>query len=317
MGTAVIEIDTNIVYHHPMLDSGVWTELISKSDEWDVQFAVPVVVVREAVRVVGRKWQKIRGAVAKQALAEMGLAESHQSMLEDIDAKIARFPNDLSLDEQVEFSLTLSRNRRVTKAIAAIDDDAFTPVHYPGAVEDPETGALISDAEVAETPYTQSVRGHGRVTARLVVRRVRDARYPDVLFPVWRYHPFFTNSELPTAEADLTHRRHAIVETTFADLIDGPLAHLPSGLFAANCAWLACAVITHNLLRAAGTIAGGEHAVARGATLRRDLVTVPARFAAPGTQADVAPARALALADRVETLWDNITGYRPAIPRAG
>jgi hypothetical protein len=60
------------------------------------------------------------------------------------------------------------------------------------------------------------------------VRRVRDANYPDALFPVWRYHPFFTNSELPTAEADLTHRRHAIVETTFADLIAGPLAHIPS-----------------------------------------------------------------------------------------
>ena len=58
------------------------------------------------------------------------------------------------LDEQVEFSLSLSRNSRITKAIEAIDDDAFTPVHYPGAVEDPDTGALISDAEVAETPYT-------------------------------------------------------------------------------------------------------------------------------------------------------------------
>lgn len=88
------------------------------------------------------------------------------------------------LDEQVGFSLTLSRNRRVTKAIKAIDDDAFTPVHYPGAVEDPDTGALISDAEVAETPYTLTVRGHGRVTARLMVRRVRDARYPDGPFPV-------------------------------------------------------------------------------------------------------------------------------------
>ena len=125
-------------------------------------------------------------------------------------------------------------------------------MHYPGAVLDPDTGALISDAEVAETTYTLTVRGHGRVTARLVVRRVKDARYPDALFPVWRYHPFFTNSDLPTAEADLTHRKHAIVETTFADLIDGPLAHIPSGLFAANCAWLACAVIAHNLLRAAG-----------------------------------------------------------------
>ena len=185
------------------------------------------------------------------------------------------------LDEQIEFSLTLSRNRRVTTAIDSIDETACTPVHYPGAVLDPDTGALISDAEAAETGYTLSIRGHGRVTARLVVRRVKDARYPDALFPVWRYHPFVTNSELPTAEADLTHRRHAIIETTFADLIDGPLAHIPSGLFAANCAWLACAVIAHNLLRAAGTVAGGDHAVARGATLRRDLVTVPARFAAP------------------------------------
>ena len=204
------------------------------------------------------------------------------------------------LDEQVEFSLTLSRNRRVTKAIEAIDDDAFTPVHYPGAVVDPDTGALISHAEVAETTHTLSVRGHGRVTARPVVRRVKDARYPDALFPVWRYHPFFTNTTLPTAEADLTHRKHAIVETTFANLIDGPLAHIPSGLFAANCAWLACAVIAHNLLRAAGTLAGGEHAVARGATLRRDLINVPARFAAPAPQTDAAPARPLALANRME-----------------
>ena len=77
-----------------------------------------------------------------------------------------------------------------------------------------------------------------------------------------------TNSTLPTAEADITHRRHAIVETTFADLIDGPLAHIPSGLFAANCAWLACAVIAHNLLRAAGTLAGRRCRRCRRATLR-------------------------------------------------
>ena len=87
------------------------------------------------------------------------------------------------LDEQVEFSLTLSRNRRVTKAIDAIDDDAFTPVHYPGAVDDPDTGALISDAEVAETPYTLTVRGHGRVTARLVVRRFPRRPLPGRVVP--------------------------------------------------------------------------------------------------------------------------------------
>ena len=221
------------------------------------------------------------------------------------------------LDEQVEFSLTLSRNRRVTKAIEAIDDAAFTPVHYPGAVEDPDTGALISDAEVAETSYPLTIRGHGRVTARLVVRRVRDANYPDALFPVWRYHPFLTNSELPTAEADLTHRKHAIVETTFADLIDGPLAHIPSGLFAANCAWLACAVMAHNLLRAAGTLAGGAHAGARGATLRRDLINVPARFAAPARKPTLHLPAHWPWQIGWKTLWDNIIGDSPAIPRAG
>ena len=54
-----------------------------------------------------------------------------------------------------------------------------------------------------------------------------DLAYPDALFPVWRYHPLVTNSELLTTEADITHRKHAIVETTFADLIDGPLADIP------------------------------------------------------------------------------------------
>ena len=76
------------------------------------------------------------------------------------------------------------------------------------------------------------------VTARLIVRRVKDANQPeDGLFPIWRYHPFFTNSTEPATDADITHRRHAIIETTFADLIDGPLAHIPSGRFGANCAW--------------------------------------------------------------------------------
>ena len=183
--------------------------------------------------------------------------------------------------EGVEFSLSVSRNKRISAAIEAIDEAAYTPVHYPGAVTDPDTGALISDAQVAETPYILRLGRHRTLTVRLVVRRVKDARYPDGLFPVWRYHPFVTNSALPVAEADITHRRHAIIETTFADLIDGLLAHIPSGLFAANCGWLSCAVIAHNLLRAAGILDGGSHAVARGATLRRDLVNVPARFAAP------------------------------------
>jgi hypothetical protein len=180
-----------------------------------------------------------------------------------------------------EFSLVLTKNTAVQKAIDSIDERAWTPVRYPGAVRDPDTGAWISDAEVAEIPYTAFASTRDAVTARLIVRRVRDARHLDGLFPVWRHHPFFTDSTEPVADADITHRRHAIIETVFADLIDGPLAHMPSGQFGANSAWVLCAAISHNLLRAAGTLAGGPHRAARGATLRRKIINIPARLARP------------------------------------
>jgi hypothetical protein len=131
----------------------------------------------------------------------------------------------------------MTRNPTVRRAIAAIDDDAWTPVSYTGAVRDPDTGAWISDADVAEIPYTAFVSTKDRITAPLVVG------------PAWRYHPFFTNTDLSAAEADIIHRQHAIIETVFADLIDGPLAHIPSGRFGANSAWVLCAAIAHNLLR--------------------------------------------------------------------
>ncbi|WP_459982141.1 IS1380 family transposase [Nocardioides sp. AN3] len=185
------------------------------------------------------------------------------------------------LRAKARFSLVLAKNAAVAAAIGTIPEDAWRPVHYPGAVLDPDTGQLISDAEVAETTFTAFASTKQPVTARLVVRRVRDQAKLEELFPVWRHHPFFTNSLESTVAADLTHRRHAIVETVFADLIDGPLAHLPSGRFASNSAWVICAMITHNLLRAAGTFSPGRLAVARGATLRRQIIHVPARLARP------------------------------------
>jgi hypothetical protein len=178
------------------------------------------------------------------------------------------------------FSLVITRNRAVDKAIAAISDDAWTAVKYPGAVIDPDTGDLISDAQVAEAPFTAFASTKHPVTARLIVRRVRDQAKLDELFPVWRYHPFITNNTEPAPQADITHRAHAIIETVHSDLIDGPMAVMPSGRFSANSAWLTCAAICHNLLRAAGTITA-DLAVARGATLRRTIVAVPARIARP------------------------------------
>jgi hypothetical protein len=122
-----------------------------------------------------------------------------------------------------------------------------------------------------------------------VVRRIPDfnadkhrAAGQDTLFDVWRFHAFFTTADptvLDTVAADKTHRQHAVIEQVHADLKNSALAHLPSGVFTANAAWLVLAVIAFNLTRAAGTLAAPELAKATTATLRRKLITVPARVA--------------------------------------
>jgi hypothetical protein len=60
------------------------------------------------------------------------------------------------------------------------------------------------------------------------------------------------------------------------------MAHLPSGSFPANAAWLTLAAMAHNLTRAAGCLASAFHAKARGATIRADLIDVAARTARRG-----------------------------------
>ena len=89
----------------------------------------------------------------------------------------------------------------------------------------------------------------------------------------------FTDSPLTLLQAEACHRGHAIVEQVIADLKGGPLAHLPSGSFTANAAWLVCAAIAFNLTRAAGCLASTFHAKATTATLRDQLITVPGRIA--------------------------------------
>ena len=211
------------------------------------------------------------------------------------------------------FSLVMTRNPAIERALAGIDETAWTPVRYPGAVQDPDTGTWISDAEVAEIAYTAFASTPDRITARLVVRRVKDARFADTLFPVWRYHPFLTNTDAPVEQADITHRQHAIIETVFADLIDGPLAHLPSGRFGANSAWILCAAIAHNLLRAVGVLAGDQHTRARGSTLRRKIVNVPARLARPQRRPILHLPTYWPWSRAWLALWHNTIGYSPPL----
>jgi hypothetical protein len=186
------------------------------------------------------------------------------------------------------FSVTVPVNASIRAAIAAIGEDAWTPVRYPRAIWDDQLGAWISDAEVAETQYTAFASKKDRaVTARLVVRRVRDlnkqaADGQDELFAVWRHHAVFTDSPFELIQAEGQHRDHAVVEQVFADVTSGPLAHMPSGVFAANAAWLSIAAMAHNLVRAAGALASPPFAKARAATIRRDLIAVAARTARHG-----------------------------------
>ncbi len=186
------------------------------------------------------------------------------------------------------FSVTVQMNPHVLAAIAAIGENAWTPIRCPRAIWDDQLGCWVSDAEVAEVEHTAFTSKKGQaITARLIVRRVRGlnrkaAGGQDGLFTVWRYHAIFTDSPFEMLQAGEQHRDHAVVEQVLADWTDGPLAHLPPGSFPANAAWLALAAISHNLLRAAGALASLACARARGATLRRDLIDVAARITRHG-----------------------------------
>ncbi len=186
------------------------------------------------------------------------------------------------------FSVTVPMNPSVKAAIAGIPEAAWTAIRYPRAIWDDQLRCWVSDAGVAEVEYTAFTSRKGQaITARLIVRRVKDlnrqaAPGQGELFTAWRYHAVFTDSPFELVQAEEQHRGHAQAEQVFADLTDGPLAHLPSGSFPANAAWLACAAIAHNLLRAAGSLASLTWAKARAATLRRDLISVAARTARHG-----------------------------------
>jgi Transposase DDE domain group 1 len=185
------------------------------------------------------------------------------------------------------FSITARKDRAVTRAIASIDEQAWTAICYPRAIFDEQLGQWVSDAEVAEVPFTAfaSRTQAQRINARLIVRRVRDANPDHVqrnaqgeLFPAWRHHAIFTDSPLPMLAAEAAHRRHAIIEQVIADLKTGPLAHLPSGKFMANSAWLVLAAMAFNLTRAAGTLASSLHAKAATGTIRNQLINIAARI---------------------------------------
>ncbi|WP_267626789.1 transposase [Gordonia sputi] len=167
-------------------------------------------------------------------------------------------------------------------------DTGIAHLHHYAAMHgssSPPRGATIDGFAIGQWVVNRRAeyrRGH------LSAERIPDLNPKQVeqptLFDSYRHHAFFTTTDkqtMGTVAADKTHRGHAIIEQVHADLKAGPLAHLPSGVFTANSAWLVLAVIAFNLTRAAGLIAdrGGRLARATTATIRRTLISVPARLA--------------------------------------
>jgi hypothetical protein len=176
----------------------------------------------------------------------------------------------------VEFSVTARQDKKIRAAIDAIDEDAWAPIPY--WLSSPE----VSGADVAETTYT-AFTGKDATDVRLIVRRVRPTPGSQLaLFTTWDYHAFVTNRPGDVLEIEADHRRHAIVEQRIAELKSAGLAHLPSGKFMANAAWLALSVIAHNLGRAVGIFAGHDLEKATAATLQRRVFTVPGRLVRSG-----------------------------------
>src|SRR5512133_3457318 len=162
---------------------------------------------------------------------------------------------------KVRYSITVRQTKTVRAAIAAIPEQAWVDIAYqPDGV-----------AQVAETPY----RGD-----RLIGRRVRNLGEQAQLFATWRYHAFVTDRPGTATFLDADHRRHAVCELAIRDLKAGAgLAHLPSGHFNANAAWLLAATLAHNLLRWTASLGLGsrdQQTVAK--TLRRTLLVLPGRL---------------------------------------
>jgi hypothetical protein len=193
----------------------------------------------------------------------------------------------------VRFSISAPLNKAIRKAIDGIPESAWTPIPY----------WLEGGADVAETAYT-AFSGKHAMQMRLIVRRVRPTPGSQLaLDVVFDYHPFVTNRDGTTLTLEADHRAHAQVELVIRDLKDGPLAHMPSGKFTANAAWLALAALSHNLGRWTLTAASGAWATATVGTLRRKLVAMPARLVSSGRRQRL----------RAPTNWPWQHGLRQAL----
>jgi len=88
--------------------------------------------------------------------------------------------------------------------------------------------------------------------------------------------PIPTDQTGPTVPVEADHRAHAQIELVIRDLKEGSgWAHMPSGLFGANAAWLAIGAIAHNLARWTARLGAISTSVITTPTLRRRFFAIP------------------------------------------
>ena len=174
----------------------------------------------------------------------------------------------------VRFSITIRQSASLRHLMEAIPDEDRRPIPY----------WMEGAAAVAETTYTPFQSEPDAAPVRLIVRRVRPTPGSQLaLFATYSYHAFITDRDGETLELEADHRRHAEIENAIRDLKYGVgLNHMPSGRFAANAAWLAIQVMTHNLARWTARIGLGrtdrDHQDAPAAVLRPGRTAHPLRM---------------------------------------
>lgn len=301
-GYALLDVDDTIVevHGHAKQGAGFGYSGVRGLNALLATLAVPLVAATTSPVIVAQRLRRGAAGSPRGAKRLVGdavrttrrLLGNTQLVLVRMDSAFyGRGPVHAALAGGAAVSVTVRMDKAVKRTIAAIPEGAWTTIEYTDAVYDEQTDQWISRAEVAEIGFTafSAQTSSEQVPGRLVVRRIPDfnaeknkAHGQDTLFDVWRFHAFFTTADpkvLDTVAADKTHRHHAVIEQVHADLKSSALAHLPSGVFTANAAWLVLAVIAFNLTRAAGTMAAPDLARATTATIRRKLITVPTRVA--------------------------------------
>ena len=136
--------------------------------------AAPVIA---ATRLRGGSAASARGAASMitEAVATARTAGCADTLIVRMDSAFYGAPAcSAARQAGAYFSVTVRSDPKIRAAIASIPGDAWTPIRYPRAIWDDQLRCWVSDAQVAEVKYTAFASRGQAITARLIVRRVRD-----------------------------------------------------------------------------------------------------------------------------------------------